>query len=886
MRKIWIAFCLVVLEAAGAVAWAQTGSPSVAVFPFTIRGQEELPRAQQTLRNLLDRNLTEEGLRVVGASEVAGILGGRSAPASESAARAMGGRLKADYVLFGSLNQVGGYISVDARLVDVSGNKRTEVLYAEERGLENLASIGNQIGRQVSVRLLSKAVVTDIQVKGNQRIEPDAILANVKSGKGELLRPEQVSEDIKSIYKMGFFAEVNADAVDNPEGGKTLVFTVRENPTVQEVNIKGNKKLAEKDIMAALATKPHAVLQRNVVNEDAQRILKLYHEKAFFNAEVEPVINFPRDPRNATVTFNIKENQKVYIKEIEFTGNKHFSDRKLRGVMETSEKGWFYWITDHGIFQKDKLDTDLERLNAFYHDEGFMDARIGAPVIDRIGDGFHIKIPVEEGERYKVESVKIAGDVLEDEKQQKEIEKKLQIKSGKYFSREKVREDVETISKAFMNEGYAYPDVNPQVQKSPDETAQITYNVSKGRKYRIGRITITGNTKTQDRVIRRQMAIMEGETFSAAKMEHSSLNLRKLDYFEQAEITPSESSEPDVMNLEVRVKEKLTGSISVGGGYSSEDGPFVGGEIIQRNLFGSGLILGLKAYIGEDNSRYSLSFTEPSIMDTLLSGGFDVYNWEKSYRDFTKDSIGGKLRFGYPFGDWSRLNVSYLYENAKVKDVAENASLIIRDQEGRHQKGSLLINPIRDTTDHPFMPTQGSVNSVTVEIASEYLGGESNYVIMTGESGWFYPLFWKFIGFSRVKGGYIAYSGSESSIPIYDRFFLGGINSIRAFQFGDVGPTDPTTGEVIGGIKYGLFNQELLFPIAEKLGIRGVVFFDAGNAFDEGEAFDITEFRTAAGVGIRWNSPMGPLRVEWGYNLDRRDGEDKYNWQFTMGAFF
>lgn len=883
MRKVWTILCIMAISCS---AWAQSESPKVAVAPFAIRSQQELPKAGQALQDLLIRQLRQNGLDVLGSGEIEKAAG-RAPVATDLEAKSVGAKLHADYVLWGSLNQVGDYMSLDANLVDVSGQKKTEVLFAEEKGMENLAAAADQISRQASIRLLQKAIVTDIQIKGNVRIEPEAIKANVKSSTGELLRPEQISEDIKAINSMGFFEEVQADVTDNPEGGKILTFIVRENPTIQEVNIKGNKKIDEKDIQAAIATKPHAVLQRNVLNEDVQKIQKLYHEKAYFNVDVEPEIAYPKDPRNAIVTFTVKEGGKVFIEDIDFVGNKQISDRKLRGVMETKEKGLFHWFSDKGVLQRDKLETDLDRLAAFYHDKGYMDAKVGAPDVTSTPEGFKIVIPVEEGSQYRISSVTISGDELEDQKAYKELPKGLATKANKPFSREKLRDDIEKITKAYMNEGYAYTEVSPKVQKKPEaNTAAIDLVVNRGKKYHIGEIKITGNTKTQDRVIRRQLALTEGDVFSAKKMERSTLNLKKLDYFEQAEITPAESTEPDTMDLDVKVKEKLTGSISVGGGFSSEDGLFASGEITQRNLLGTGLILSLRAYLGDESSRYSVSFTEPSLLDTFLSAGVDLYDWEKEYSSFTKDATGGKLRFGYPFGAWSNLYFSYMYEDATVTDIDDNASLVVKDQEGRHVKGSILVSPTRDTTDHPFLPTKGSVNTLSVEYASSFLGGDSEFLSVVGESGWYTPLFWKFVGHIRGKGGVIAVTEDEEDIPIYERFFLGGINSIRAFDFADVGPKDPATGDVIGGLKFGLVNLELLFPIVEKMGIRGLVFFDAGNAFADDEDFDVSEFRTAAGLGVRWNSPMGPLRIEWGYNLDPEPGEDDYNWQFSMGAFF
>jgi outer membrane protein insertion porin family len=271
----------------------------------------------------------------------------------------------------------------------------------------------------------------------------------------------------------------------------------------------------------------------------------------------------------------------------------------------------------------------------------------------------------------------------------------------------------------------------------------------------------------------------------------------------------------------------------------------------------------------------------------------DIYDWEIVYSDFTKDSYGDKIKVGYPVGQFSRVFMTYMWEHGKVKDVASTDQYFILNQQGIHVKGAIGINPVRDTTDHPFLPTRGSVNSFSVEYASKDLGGDANYASFVGDSGWYFPLFGKLVGYVHFRGGYMD-SSDTNKIPIYDRFFLGGINSLRAFNFATVGPSDQS-GNVVGGTTFAVVNAEFLFPILEKYGMRGVLFYDAGNDFDptivgpngtNTSSFSINKMRQDCGPGIRWNSPLGPIRVEWGYNLDRQPGDDRYNWQFSMGAFF
>ncbi|MFZ2447386.1 MAG: outer membrane protein assembly factor BamA [Syntrophobacteraceae bacterium] len=878
---VWL-FVFVLL--AVPTGWCQDQPTKVAVLPFVIHGQQDVVKAQKSLDEVFTRLLAGEGIKLIDPQEAERTAGG--AVRTEEQARSVGGKLGAAYVLFGSFNQIGNSISLDAKLVDISGKKKTVVLFAEEKGMENLPSAAGKIVRQMSVQVLSKAVIADIKVRGNDRIEADAIKGSVKSKKGELLKTETVSEDLRSIHKMGFFEKVDAEVADSPEG-KVLTFVVQENPSVQEVRISGQKKIKEKDILAAISTKAYTVLQRNVVSEDVQKIIKLYQQKGYYNAVVNSKIEFPKDPRKALVVFDIKENHKVYIKKINFSGNKNISGRKLRSVMQTKQKSILSYITDRGILQKDILETDIDRITAFFHDEGYMDAKVGSPDISLKDDGFYISITLDEGARYKVTSIKITGDVLEG--YEKKIMKNLQLKPKSYFSREKVRKDIDTVTKGYMNEGYARVEVDPQIKRNQeDHTTDVVFNVVKKDVIRIAKIYITGNTKTRDNVIRRELKIAEGTTFSAKKIEDSLAKLKKLDFFEDVSIAPTDTDQKDVMNLLVKVKEKPTGSISVGGGFSSDDGLFTSGQIMQKNLFGKGEVVALKGYLGQEAQRYMLSFTEPWIFGRNFSAGVDIYNWIRAYEDFTKDAYGGRLRGGFPFGQYSRVNLFYVFERAHLTDL----SAVYQElgfTTGYEIKSAIGAGFERDTTDHPFLPTKGAYIGAISELSTRAFGSDTDFLKHEYHAGYYHPLFWVFIGHIRGEMGFMHELVGTNSIPVYENFFLGGINSLRGFQFGQVGPREflsDGSSAVVGGDKYAVANFEVLFPIMEKMGIRGVVFFDAGNAYASGESIDVSKFRTDIGAGIRWNSPFGPLRIEIGYNLDQQFGEEPYQWQFSAGAFF
>ncbi len=854
----------------------------VAICPFALHGIEKGSRFQKVFSEALRQTLEEMDVNTVSEEEVNQIIGNRII-SSNAQARSIGAKANWNYVLWGSITKIGQVISIDARLVPATSPGETKVLFAEAPNEKALALAISQIAEKITVQVNRHKVIAEIRVEGNERIGDDAILAQIKSSVGSVLRPDIVREDIRSIYNMGFFEDIRVDVKDSPKG-KILIFYVKENPIVQRIEIKGNRHIDTKDIMAVINTKTFSVLKRKQLAKDAQSILNLYHQKAYFDARVSYDVRFPRDPRKATVVFRIKEGKKFFVKKITFKGNKHFSDRKLRSVMETKTKSiFFFWDSERGILQKDVLNTDVDRLTVFYHDHGFMDAKVGTPKIEKKEDGFYIEIPIIEGERYKVASFDMVGDEVE---HIEELKDQWETEVGEYFSRKKIRRDAQRLTRFCMDMGYAHADVRPKIKKNTEtHEAYIKLYVRKGPKVTIGRIEIEGNTKTRDKVIRRQFQIVEGDTFSVSKIENSETKLRRLDYFEEIQIEPVQGDSPDVMNLKVKVKEKLTGSISAGGGFSSDEGLFVGGEIVQRNLFGRGQYLALRAHFGAETQRYSLSFTEPSFLDSYYFLGVDAYNWVREYSDFTKDAQGFGIRTGRPFGNWSRFSLEYIFENAKITDVAEDASSIIKEQEGRQIKSSVTFGVERDSTNHPFLPTKGSINRITIEVSSDVIGSDSNFIKYEAATGWYIPLFWKLTGFVRGEIGWITKTG-DAPIPLYDRFFLGGINSVRSYEWGDLGPKDPETGDTIGGTKYGLLNAELIFPIFEEIKLHGVVFFDAGNAFDEGEPLDVTKFKMGIGGGVRWISPFGPLRIEWAYNPDPDPGDPTSTWQFSMGAFF
>ncbi len=882
-KKSGITLCLLILLVLSLpAAWSQNEQASVAILPFAMHGQPNAVKAQTSLDELFSRLGARKGLALIAEARVKRVAHGPVS--SEAQARAIGKKLGASYVMFGGYSLVGDTISIQADLVDVSGAKKTITLLAAQQGVENLASAVEQILDQTSVDVLGKSEIAQIKVKGNVRIDAAAIKAVVKSKKGRLYNPAQVSKDIRAIFDTGYFAKVDAE-VDNTPAGKILTFVVKENPIINKLIFKGNKKVKKKDILAAITTKQYAVLKRSDIASDVQKIRKLYQQTGYYNVDITPEITFPITPNEAVVTFDIAENKKVYIKSVKFIGNKQMSSHKLIGEMQTRKWSLLSYVSERGTLQRDILDTDIERLNAYYRDKGFMDAVVGPPKITLEKNGFHITIPVHEGTRYKIDSAVVSGDIISGFNHV--AKKKLETKAKEYFSGEHIRHDINLIKQYYTDKGYAKVEVEPLIKRdNAKHSVVVDFHIKKLGIVQIGRVFITGNVKTRDYVIRRELKVAEGDTFSSKNIEDSRLALKRLDFFKSVEIVPVPTAQPNVMDLNVKVVEKQTGTISVGGGYSTLDGLFAMGQIQQKNLNGTGQYLGLQALVAQSAQFYQLSYTKPWLFDTRFSGGFDIYDSVLFYQDFASQNYGFKLRAGYPLGNYSNMSAYYVMQNGSIYylDSAAEVDPVFKAAQARGwqlQSGVGLAFE-RNTTDKPFMPTKGSFSGVSFEYDSKDLGSEFNLFKQDYHAGYYYPLFWKFIGHVRAETGF---ENGSADVPIWDRFFLGGIDSMRGWYYGYLGPRD-AHNIVVGGNKFAVLNTELLFPLLEHYGMRGLVFFDWGNAFSAGQQIDPSNFREDVGPGIRWNSPFGPLRIEMGYVLDRRPGDPQYEWQFSAGAFF
>jgi len=855
----------------------------VSVLPFRVHSIEPLDHLKKGLQEMITARMANKGFPVID-PQVVNRHPKAPLPLLElKDIYDIGKDLGADWVVVGSLTQIGRKISIDLKVVDVTGARIPFSIFMVEDDMDALPDAVERAATSIENQITGVVQVDSVRVEGNKRIEREAILAVIESKKGERLDHDRLDKDLRAVYKMGFFKDVNVEMEDGP-GGKIVTFKVAEKPTLGQISFKGNKAVKNDDLNKEVGIKRYSILNRNEIKQSINRLKEYYRKNGYYNVEiVEKIEELPHN--EVSLIYDINEGDKVYITKIQFVGNTKFDDDDLKDIMETSEKGFFSWVTKSGLLERKKLEFDIHKIISFYHNHGYIRAKAGEPGISYEKEkGLIITTEIIEGPQYGVNNVRIEGDLI---KPVDDLLKTVNINKEKFFNREVVRKDTLDLGGIYADEGYAHADVSPIIKEDDkNHLVDITYNISKKGKVRFERINISGNTVTRDKVIRRELKVYEGEYFSGEGLRKSAANLHRLGYFEDVEVQTKPGSQDDLMVLNINVKERATGSFSVGAGYSSFEGSIGMFQISQNNLLGFGQKLMASARLGSRTTDLDIRFTEPWLFDRPLSAGVDLFKWIVEYDEYTKDSLGGALTFGFPLGldDFTRGSITYAYNDADVSDIRENAATVIKDMEGSNLTSSIAFGITRDSKDRPWNTTKGSVNSLSFEYAGGFLGGDSYFNKYHARSAWYFPLMWKTVFLIQGRIGYVK-RREGGKLFVYEKFTLGGINTVRGYEFASISPRDPETGDKIGGERMWVCNLEYRFPLLVEQGVVGIVFYDAGNVFTETEGFS-REARRSVGIGARWYSPVGPLRMEYGRKLDARTGESAGELEFTVGGSF
>ena len=875
--------CLIVIATMALSLQIAAAQPpaSVVILPFEVFAEKDLSYLQTEIPSALKKSLEQAGARVL-------LLDPLSEPewrkrtADIEEIKKLGLQTGADYVLWGSLTWIGQQFSLDLKLFEVIAEGRPRPFMAEGRGIENLPSTVDKLAEDLSLTILKRQKILTVEVSGSQRIEADAIKRIVETQPGDIYNLKNLSVDLKAIYAMGYFDDVQVIAETQPDG-KIVTFKVREKPTLRSTRFSGNHwAFEDEEIEEVITAKRGSILNINVIQNDIDRIIELYKDDNFHNVKVDYKI-FERKDNQADLEYIIDEGEKFKIEKIQFEGNKAFSDKELKKQMATAEENILSWFTSAGDLNEDNLEQDVTRLISYYKNSGYMQARVGEPQVKFVGDEIEITIKIDEGSQFKVGQVELTGDLLIPKE---ELLPSLKITQEEFFNRETLRNDVLKLTDLYSNEGYAYADVAPKVKEDPEKLiVEITFDIQKGKQVYFEEIIISGNTKTRDKVIRRALRVYEQERFSSQRLKRSIRNLYRLDFFEDIKVDTSKGSADDKMVLKIDVTEKSTGAFSFGAGYGNVEQLYGVISIAERNLFGRGQKLELKGTLGSKTQNINLSFTEPYIYDIPLSGTINFYNWKYNYDAYEKDSFGTGLTLSYPLLDFTRGSISYIYDLANISNISSDAPQSIKDLKGENVKSSVTSSLRFDSRNDTFVPTQGSSHSFSLEFAG--LGGDIGFMKYIGETAWYFPLFWEFVLAPHAKGGYVNKTRTKK-LPDYEKFYMGGIGSLRGFERDDLAPRDNDNNS-IGGDRFVQFNLDLTFPIVKDQGVFGGLFFDTGRVYGDNESIELdpSDLRQSAGLGLRWMSPMGPVRLEYGFILDKEDSDHGIgNWEFSMASAF
>lgn len=882
LRRLLPLLFLPILLAAHTAAAIET--VTVLVLPFEIHASQDLSYLRKDIPKVIQEYLQKEGAQFA-KIDTTQVSAAPDTPSDIQAYRELGLNAGADSVVWGSMTRIGDNISLDINMLETVGTNPVVSIYEAGTGMENMRTIAQKSAEKLAQQLFRQELITQVRVTGNKRIEADAIERVIRVKPGDVMRVGELSKDMKNIYKMGYFKDIRLEAEES-DGGKAIVFHVQEKPTIRRISFSGNKVFKDDKMRENLSISTGSILNIFTINSNIEQLELMYKEKNYHNIQINYTV-IEQDNNQADIEIIVEEGRKIKIKGITFQGNQTFSDKALKKIISTSEKGFFSWLTSSGEFNREDLSQDAARLRGYYQINGFIHAKVGDPVVDFEDKWIYITFKIEEGERFKVGTVDMDGDMIFPRTR---LMPALQISNQPFFNREIVRQDILMLTDLHANVGFAYAEISPLTKEDPENLlVDITYTVKKGNKVYFENINILGNTRTRDKVIRRELRMVEQELYSGSRLKRSVRNLNRLDFFEDVKVDTPTGSAADKMNVNIEVVEKSTGTFTFGAGYSTVDSVFVSGSVSQRNLFGRGQILKLSGQVGGISDLWNLSFTEPWLNDIPLSATASLYRTGREFDTYDKSSTGGGLGFSYPIWDFTRLSLGYRYDVTDISDITAEASDNVIELRGTNATSAITPAIVYDSRDRAFNTTRGQNHRLTYTHAG--LGGDFGYNKIVGELGWHIPVYKGLVTFLHGKSGYVK-ELSGYTLPDYEKFYLGGMGSVRGFDFQGINIKKVNSlGQISeeGGEKFVQFNFELTYPLFKDLGIVGVIFYDTGNVYGIDDSIDLGNLRQAAGYGIRWYSPIGPIRIEAGHILDpiAEFGEDSSaNWEFSMGGAF
>jgi len=727
--------------------------------------------------------------------------------------------------------------------------------------------------------------VREIRVVGNKKIEKDAVLAKLRSKVGDAAKRSLIAEDIRAVHSLGYFYDV---AVDFDAG--VLTVTLKERPTIVSIDFEGNDQISSSDLKDVIKLKEYSILDVNKVKEDINLIQKHYEEKGFYLARVSYELRPGTNPDETTLIYRVSDFDKVRIKKITFINNKRFTDDRLKSVLRSTKEGNFFsWISSGGSFKESAFKQDLQILTYYYLNEGYVKFRYENPVVTVSEDKkwLFISIYVDEGEQFKVGEIEYGGDLLFNKD---ELAESTIMQTGQVFSIQKRNDDIQRLTEKYQDLGYAFVNVIPKMNiKDESRTVDIRYDFEKGNLVHFGEINVLGNSKTRDKVIRRELRIREGELYHGSRLRLSRERVERLGYFAPGEVvfnSVNRKDKKDVVDIEINVKERSTGTVTVGMGYGSIQKFFLTAQVAEINLFGRGQSLSLSGQYASDRRSRSLSlgFTEPYLWDSLWSGGIDVFlvSFPIPGR-YLQYKQGAALKFGHPLEDDLFAYLTYKFEKLELDQVnyANDPNINVGDDIGN--LSSVALSMVRDKRNNRFETNRGDYESISGEFAG--LGANKRFAKVVGEARYYRPIIDELTFRTKFEAGHI-FKTTDRNLPPAEKFYLGGPNNLKGYETFTVSPRSPRETP-LGGVSEILYIAELETPLIKEAGVKLVLFFDMGNSYASfTDLVKVAGIKKDVGFGIRWFSPIGPLRFEWGFPIKPVANESNVVFNFFIGPPF
>ncbi len=673
------------------------------------------------------------------------------------------------------------------------------------------------------------------------------------------------------------------------DGEHVLLITVKERPRIDEVVVDGSSAVSLSTILETMTSRTGSVLNDKILVDDIQRVTELYRSKGYYNAKVSYEV-ISRANGTAALAFNVDEGNKLYIEEIVFNGLNSLDKDELEKYLSLKKRGFLSFITGTGVLKEEDLERDAQTIAAFAVNEGYINAQVGTPEVTYSDTGIIITYTIQEGSRYALGNISFSGELIADPSVFYEIAQLDEWKEeNTYFSLNTMQDDIRNLTTYYNDQGYAFTQIIPQDNLDHENSIiNINFHIQPGSKVHINRVDVSGNYETRDNVILREMRLADGDQFSGSDIARSRERLIKTDYFEDVTIDVIPTEDPTLVDLNVDVIEGSTGTLTGGVGYSTYDGVGVSAGISQNNLFGRGYNVGLNGYISGKEMNMTGHIWNPRLYNTNIGVGISLYGVTYEWLDYDKDTIGGRLSFAYPLGEYTSINWGYRLENYNIYNIQPDAAASIKDYEGDNWASVASMGFTRDTTDANFFATRGTKASIDFEYGGDFLGGDDNFFKVELSLGGYYQIAENHVLHARGTIGGI-FENTSKIVPAFERYYIGGMNSIRGYEYEEISPFDQRTGESIGADRVAYASIEYIWTFQDELGLQLVPFFDAAVATDSAyeSFFDRQYFST--GLELRWRSPMGDLRFAYGFPLSENVyGEKRTSGrlEFTIGHAF